>query len=185
MEGGGTTRVLLAPINECFLLHGGEKLMFGVCFVFGANTFQPIHQSLSNNLQLLSAQILDRVRWNLPPWPWQPLNRICITHWQPPRWQLGSALHGQGIEIPAQPSPDPSRGSPRLSYQLLGLGNCHRATELDNSDSASACVGMAITGVILLLVTPFLLSQQILSGSMSFNFAVLKNTYLMTCGHTE
>ena len=44
---------------------------------------------------------------------------------------------------------------------------------------------MAITGVILLLVTPFLLSQQILSGSMSFNFAVPKDTYLMTCGHTE
>ena len=44
---------------------------------------------------------------------------------------------------------------------------------------------MAITGVILLLVTPFLLSQQILSGSMSFNFAVPKDTCLITCGHTE
>ena len=72
-----------------------------------------------------------------------------------------------------------------LLYQLLRLGNCHRATELDNSYSASACVGMAITGVILLLVTLFLLSQQVLSGSMPFNFAVPKDTYLMTCGHTE
>ena len=44
---------------------------------------------------------------------------------------------------------------------------------------------MAITGVSLLLVTLFLLSQQILSGSMSFNFAVSKDTYLMTCGHIE
>ena len=84
---------------------------------------------------------------------------ICITHWQPPRWQLESTLHGQGIEIPAQPSPDPFRGSPRLSYQLLGLGNCHSAMELDNSYSASAFVDMVITGVILLLVTLFLLSQ--------------------------
>ena len=44
---------------------------------------------------------------------------------------------------------------------------------------------MAITGVILLHVTLFLLSQQILSALMSFNFAVPKDTYLMTCGHTE
>ena len=39
--------------------------------------------------------------------------------------------------------------------------------------------------MILLLVTLFLLSQQILSGLMSFNFAVPNDTYLMTCGHTE
>jgi len=44
---------------------------------------------------------------------------------------------------------------------------------------------MAITGVIPLFVTLFLLSQPILSGSLSFNFAVPKDTYFMTCGHTE
>ena len=59
------------------------------------------------------------------------------------------------------------------------------AMESDNSYSASACVGMAITGVIPLLVTLFLLSQQILNGSMSFNLVVPKDTYFMTCDHTE
>ena len=39
--------------------------------------------------------------------------------------------------------------------------------------------------MILLLVMLFLLSQQILSGLMSFNFAVPKDAYLITCGHTE
>ena len=75
----------------------------------------------SNNLQTLSAQILDMVKWNLPPQLWQLLSRIYTTHWQPPRWQPGSVFHGQGTEMPAHPSSDPSRESPGLSYWLLGL----------------------------------------------------------------
>ena len=64
-------------------------------------------------------------------------------------------------------------------------GNARTILHLDNSYSASACVGKSITGVIPLPVTLFLLSQQILCGSTWFNFAVPKDTYFMTCDHTE
>ena len=50
-----------------------------------------------------------------------------------------------------------------VHYRLdLVNGNARTILHLDNSYSASACVGKSITGVIPLPVTLFLLSQQIL-----------------------
>ena len=64
-------------------------------------------------------------------------------------------------------------------------GNVRTILHLDNSYSTSACVGKSITGMIPLPVTLFLLSQQILCGSTWINFTVPKDTYFMTCDHTE
>ena len=73
-----------------------------------------------------------------------------------------------------------------VHYHLdLVNGNARTILHLDNSYSALACVSKSITGVIPLSVTLFLLSQQILCGSTWINFAVPKDTYFMTCEHTE